>query len=123
MTTPNRDQIIRAHEALERLERAVWKGSENEYEEMYHSEAKDIILSILPPKPAPTMADIEWNDDKHYLAEAEHPDYGKVIMLGLNSYSLIDFFAPERYSSRFKDAPPEILTPTGKRYTLTEVQE
>lgn len=70
-----------------------------------------------------TMAEVEWDDELHYLAEAEHAIFGKVIMLRLNAHNLIDFIAPECYESRFKDTSPENLTPTGRRYTLTKVQE
>lgn len=70
-----------------------------------------------------TMAEVEWDDELHYLAEAEHPNFGKVIMLRLNAHNLIDFIAPECYASRFKDTSPGNLTPTGRRYTFTEVQE
>ena len=121
MTTPNRDQIIRAYEALERLERAAWKGSENEYEEMYHSEAKDIILSVLPPKPAPTMAEIEWDDDKHYLAEAEQVARGDVIMLEVVNTGEIRCMSKGLGTLVFFLVRPETLTPTGFRYTLEEL--
>lgn len=70
-----------------------------------------------------TMAEVEWDDDLHYLAEAEHAIFGKVIMLRLNAHNPIDFIAPECYASRFKDTSPGNLTPTGRRYTLTEVQD
>lgn len=70
-----------------------------------------------------TMAEVEWDDDLHYLAEAEHPNFGKVIMLRLNAHNLIEFIAPECYESRFRDTSPGNLAPTGRRYTLTEVQE
>lgn len=70
-----------------------------------------------------TMSEVKWDDDLHYLAEAEHPNFGKVIMLRLNAHNLIEFIAPECYASRFKDTSPENLTPTGRRYTFTEVQE
>lgn len=123
MTTPNRDQIIRAHEALERLERAAWKGSENEYEEMYHSQSKDIILSILPPKPAPTMDEIEWDDDKHFLAEANHPSWGRSAMLGLDKDGWIKVISWDEDEPAMHSAIPCYLVPTGKRYTLAEVQE
>lgn len=112
MTNPTRQEILDAHEELEKLCNRL-PGTRR---------AKMTILAALPPKPRPTMAEVEWDDDEHYLAEAEHPEFGKVIMLGLNAYSMIDFFAPERYASRFKDTHPANLTPTGKRYTLTEVE-
>lgn len=117
MTNPTRQEIIEAHRALTHL--SVLASDRSTTSAMIHEK---IVRSCLPPIPRPTMADVEWDDDKHYLAEAEHPDFGKVIMLGLNARSLIDFFAPKRYSSRFKEVPPEDLTPTGRRYTLTEVQ-
>lgn len=98
MTTPNRQEIIDAYEALTEL----------------RDNARD-------PKPALTMADVKWDEEKHYLAEAEHPMFGKVIMLGLNAYSEIEFFAPQRYNGRYKETPRESLTLTGKRFTLTEV--
>lgn len=123
MNDHTRQDIINAYDALEELKNVALSTADFCGDTDKYLMWKNEILKVLPPKPQLTMADIEWDDAKHYLAEAEHPDYGKVIMLGLNSYSLIDFFAPKRYSSRFKDAPPEILTPTGKRYTLMEVQE
>lgn len=123
MTTPTRQDIINAHDSLEELKRAALKSADFCGDTDHFLMCKDEILKVLPPRPQPTMAEVEWDDDEHYLAEAEHPDFGKVIMLGLNARSLIDFFAPKRYSSRFKEVPPEDLTPTGRRYTLTEVQE
>ena len=70
-----------------------------------------------------TMSEVEWDDDLHYLAEAEHPNFGKVIMLRLNAHNLIEFIAPECYASRFRDTSPGNLTPTGRKFTLTEAQE
>ncbi|WP_284785805.1 hypothetical protein [Corynebacterium rhinophilum] len=64
---PTRKEIIEAHEELEKLcqrlpaTRAV----------------KETILRALPPLPRPTMNDIKWDDNEHFLAEAEHPDWGK----------------------------------------------
>lgn len=69
------------------------------------------------------MSEVEWDDELHYLAEAEHAIFGKVIMLRLNAHNLIDFIAPECHVSRFKDTSPGNLTPTGRRYTFTVVQE
>lgn len=70
-----------------------------------------------------TMSEVEWDDDLHYLAEAEHPNFGKVIMLRLNAHNLIEFIAPECHASRFRDTSPGNLTPTGRKFTLTEAQE
>lgn len=52
-------QIREAHDALERLLKAAWRGSENEYEEMYHEQGRDLILKLLPPVPADTLIPIE----------------------------------------------------------------
>lgn len=123
MPNPTRAQILNAHEALEELKNVALGAADFCGDTENCLAWKSEILAALPPLPRPTMAEVEWDDDKHYLAEAENPDFGKVIMLGLNAYSMIDFFAPERYASRFKDTHPANLTPTGKRYTLTEVQE
>ena len=59
---PTHEEIIAAHEALEKLcDRLPATRS-----------AKESILRALPPKPQLTMAEVEWDDDKHYLAEAKH---------------------------------------------------
>ena len=115
MPNPTREQIISAHEALETLcVRAP--------EETPAYALKTLILAALPPKPQPTMNEIEWDDDKHFLAEAEHPDWGKVVML--RESALIIFVQPiEKRMGDIHVARVEELTPTGRRYTLTEVQE
>ena len=112
MTNPTRQEIIDAHEALETLCRRAPEDTP-----VYA--LKSLILSALPPRPQPTMAEIEWDDDKHYLAEAETEMGTKVIML----WETI----PERIAI-IEDGVMgyvrhEALTLTGKRYTLTEVQE
>ena len=116
MTNPTREEIISAHEALETLCARVLEDTP-----VYAM--KILILAALPPKPQPTMADVGWDNDKHYLAEAEHDVYGQVIMLGLDAGGLIEFIIPSRRDFRCDTDSPGTLTPTGKRYTLTEVQE
>ncbi|WP_284785261.1 hypothetical protein [Corynebacterium rhinophilum] len=109
---PTRQEIINAHEALEELCNRL-PGTRY---------AKMAILAALPPKPRPTMAEVEWDDNEHFLAEAEHPDWGKVAML--RESGLIIFVQPiEKKIGDIQVARVEELTPTGKRYTLTEVQE
>ncbi|OFK68826.1 hypothetical protein HMPREF2806_05815 [Corynebacterium sp. HMSC076G08] len=114
MPNPTRQEIIEAYDALEKLCQRLPATRA----------AKEPILRALPPKPHPTMADVGWDNEKHRFAEAEHPDYGEVIMLQsdlttgqvrilLNDYG--EFHMP--YAS------PQNLTPTGKRYTLTEVHD
>lgn len=125
MTTPTRQEIINAHEALSDLTYLADKyisstlGGLDETREL-----RQTILKALPPKPQPTMDEIAWDDEKHYLAEAEHPDHGKVIMLGKGLFSgLIRITRPKEDGPLWQTVGPETLTPTGRRYTLTEVQE
>ena len=118
MTNPTRQEIIDAHDALTSLLKIASRTSTasaiiNER----------VVRAALPPKPQPTMADVGWDNDKHYLAEAEHDVYGQVIMLGLDAGGLIEFIIPSRRDFRCDTDSPGTLTPTGKRYTLTEVQE
>lgn len=115
MSTPTRQEIINAHNALDLLYKRAAEVAPN-------SALKTYVLKALPPKPQPTMAEVEWDDDKHYLAEAEHPNYGKVIMLGLEMHGLIDFFTSPYHTKRCLAVERETLTPTGRRYTLTEVE-
>nr|DAM79412.1 MAG TPA: hypothetical protein [Caudoviricetes sp.] len=117
MSNPTRQEIIDAHEALDTLcERVV------ESTPVYA--LRTYILAALPPRPRPTMAEVEWDDDKHYLAEAEHPEYGKVAMLSMSSLSGEVFTLFKEDGVIYTPCVlPKNLTPTGRRYTLTEVQE
>lgn len=79
---------------------------------------------ILANTPAPTMAEVEWDNDKHRFAEAEHPDHGEVIMLNVSQLSdKVRIFFNQYGEFYMGYTSPENLTPTGRRYTLTEVQE
>lgn len=112
MTNPTRQEIINAHNALEEV-----------YERLPGTRyAKMTILAALPPKPQPTMAEIEWDDDKHYLAEAETENGIKVVMLSQNR-DFIRCIQPPNAGDVVIGVPSEDLTPTGRRYTPTEVQE
>lgn len=119
MTNPTRQEIIDAYKALEELYdwALEWAGTRA------HSRY-GAIRDVLPPKPQPTMADVEWDDDEHYLAEAETPDLvGKVVMLRKTESGLIEFTMTTCTPLTKGCTWPEKLTLTGKRYTLTEVQE
>lgn len=84
---------------------------------------------IINAHEAPTMAEVEWEDDKHYLAEAEHPYFGKVIMLGKGPVSgrvritRVKENSPLKSHTLWQIVEPETLTLTGKRYTIVETQE
>ena len=116
MSTPTRKEIIDAHEALETLCARV-------PEDTPAYTMKSLILAALPPRPQPTMADVVWDDDLHYLAEAESEEFGRAIMLQKGTNQLITCFLLENPNYRVIVFFPKDLTLTGKRYTLTEVQE
>lgn len=119
MPNPTRQEIIEAYRELYML-----LGFYEDRNPKRAPRARAIIEHVLPPCPRSTMADVEWDDDKHYLAEAEHPDFGKVIMLGYGPLSgLIRITRPKENGALWQTVEPGTLTPTGKRYTLTEVQE
>ena len=119
MPNPTREDIIEAHKALTNLLKLA--SSTSTAAAIFNEQ---IVRDALPPKPRPTMADIEWDDEKHYLAEAEHPEYGKVIMFGKNFFfGHIRIMRTKEKGALWIFAEPESLTPTGKRYTLTEVQD
>lgn len=114
-----REEIYEAHDALEYLVQNLYDVS---FEEAKDTDSYKRLVKFLPPKPKPTMNKIAWNDDMHYMAEAYHIVFGEVYMLepeGERIKCLHKGFAQhEVLSVRRRD-----LTPTGKRYTLTEVQE
>ena len=122
MANPTRQDIINAHAAVEGLTNAALPTADfcgdKEKFLMWQKE----IVKLLPPQPEPTMAELEWNDD-YCLAEAEHDVYGRVVMLGLTTDGLIDFFIPHRREYGCNTDRPETLTPTGERYTLTKAQQ
>ena len=121
MTTPTRQEIIDAHDALEILYDLVEVLSFTDSETCLARKHCASVLAALPPRPRPTMADVEWDDDKHYLAEAEVGEI-KLVMLQPDLVGWIRCFDPE--SGKVMPAiEPEDVTPTGRRYTLTEVQE
>lgn len=121
MANPTRKEIIDAHEALLELSDLAEELAVTEVEARQAWKYHASILKVLPPKPRPTMADVEWDDHKHYMAEAEVGEI-KLIMLRPDLVGWIRCFDPE--SSKVMPAiEPEDVTPTGRRYTLTEVQE
>ena len=120
MTKPTREQIQAAHYATEQL--ALLATSITERHDV--KDYREMILKALPPKPQPTMAEVKWDDKKHYLAEAEHVDWGKVVMLYYDGqFNRIQYFCKLDESNMVVYSDPANLTPTGKRYTLTEVQD
>lgn len=117
MTNPTREDIIYAHKTLEYLIKNLY---DIPLEEAKHTTSYERLAKFLPPRPQLTMDEIEWENDKHYLAEAEQCKYGKVIMLGLNENGSVVFITPNSREVNYSTAYPDSVTPTGKRYTLTE---
>lgn len=124
MSNPTRQEIIDAHEALLELSGLAEELAVTEVEVRQAWKYHAYILAALPPKPRPTMADVGWDNEKHRFAEAEHPDYGEVIMLqrDLNT-GRVRILLNDYGEFQMLYASPQNLTPTGGRYTLTEVQE
>lgn len=67
-----------------------------------------------------TLADTPWNADEHYLAEAEHPDYGLVTLLQETYDGKIRCVFNREEETFLVLVRPETLTLTGRRYTLAE---
>lgn len=122
MTDPTRQEIIDAHNALEDLKNVALSAADFCGDTEKYLACKSEILAALPPKPQPTMAEIEWDDDKHYLAEAESESGVKVVMLS-QSRDFIMCIQPPNAGDVVIGLPQKDLTPTGRRYTPTEVQE
>ena len=123
MPNPTRQEIVDAYTAVTTLARLAEEFTPVRVEE--HKEINDLHLSVraaLPTKPKPTMAEVEWDDKKHYLAEAESEIGVKVVMLSQNR-DFIRCIQPPNAGDVVIGVPSEDLTPTGRRYTPTEVQE
>lgn len=118
MANPTRQEILEAYAALRKLSLLAEDLAATVEEEArqawnYH----DSILAVLPPKPEPTMAEIGWDNDNYYLAEAEHSAYGLVIMIG-------EGVAPEtirvvRAGGNVCEVADGDLMPTGHHYVRT----
>ncbi|MBK4144628.1 hypothetical protein GWO57_08265 [Corynebacterium macginleyi] len=118
---PTRQEIINAHQALETFAAHGYMSAMDRKDEDATREREEAIRKLLPPIPHPTMNDIEWDDSKHYLAEADHPTWGKVIMLFKKAETgniFVNFH--EGGEQHFIYCTPEHLTPTGRRYALQE---
>ena len=120
MSNPTRQEIIEAQLARQWAEQV--QQTDAEYERKGRRYSGDPMRAaaayILSHTPAPTMAEVEWDDEKHYLAEAEFDGHGPSIMLRETTSNCISVIS----GGLVRPAFPEELTPTGKRYTLTEVE-
>lgn len=126
MTKPTREEIIEAHEALLELSGLAEELAVTEVEVRQAWKYHASILAALPPKPRSTMADVEWDDKRHFLAvvDVDHEVYKKAIMLQQNVCDdSIQCFALHQHRPVVCHFGPAFLTPTGERYTYTEVQD
>ena len=118
MTNPTRQEIINAHNALDLLYKRAAEVAPN-------SALKTYVLAALPPRPQPTMAEVEWDNRKHFLAvvEVDHEKYKRAIMLKQDvPGDVIECFALHPIKCVIGYFSPDMLTLTGKRYTLTEIE-
>nr|DAI15213.1 MAG TPA: hypothetical protein [Caudoviricetes sp.] len=121
MTDLTRQEILDAYSALEELKNVALSAADFCGDTEKFLMWKNEILKALPPKPQPTMAEIEWDDEKHYLAEAEHSEYGKVTMVSkAASCGDINYLRTGTNSCLLSLGSPDKLTPTGRRYILQE---
>lgn len=124
MPNPTRQEIINANNALAALVCVALSNTSDPDEKDWIRTIARALTAALPPKPQPTMAEVEWDDEEHYLAEAEHVDWGKVVMLYYDGqFNRIQYFCKLDEPNMVVYSDPANLTPTGKRYTLTEVQD
>lgn len=118
---PTRQEIIAAHQVVKDYIEHELDVAHNEADIKEALRRDELLLKFLPPLPRPTMAEIEWDEETHYLAEAEHCSLGKVVMLskicgGEEIYYIRQGFKGELLTF----ASPDKLTPTGRRYVLQE---
>ena len=122
MPNPTRQEIIAAHEALEDLDDTACNLVEDQDDKDLWELWKKRILAALPPRPQPTMAEIEWDDNKHLLTEADHSGWGKVVMLSddVDGYDYIEVLRKYHGKNKRDYAHAEDLTPTGRKFALKE---
>ena len=120
MSNPTRKEIIEAYRELDML-----LGHYDDRNPGRVPECRAIIEKALPPRPQPTMADVVWNDEEHFLAEAKIKNGPLVAMIEKRQDQWITCIPIETYPSllHMRTEFEGYLTPTGKRYTLTEVQD
>lgn len=124
MSQPTREEIIEAQLARQWAEQV--QQSDAEYERRGRRYSGDPMRAaaayILSHTPASTMAEVEWDDELHYMAEAETEDGIKVVMLS-QSRDFIRCIQPPNAGDVVIGLPREELTPTGRYYTPNQTQE
>lgn len=117
MTDLTRQEIIDAQLARQWAE---WSKSCEVSSPEIQAAANFILAHTTPP----TMADVEWDDELHYLAEAEHSEEGKVTMVSKACDTGEIYYLRWGSTGRLMVlGSPDKLTPTGRRYVLQEGEE
>ena len=80
--------------------------------------AREHIMATTDPL---TMADVEWNDEKHYLAGAVDADGHEVVMLDKLHGNIRVCDVDQMGLGRPVLESPKTITPNGKRYELREI--
>lgn len=120
MANPTQRDITRAYDALDKLSKAALEATASVDEIcMLLSWHKD-IFGALPPKPEPTMEDIGWDEDEHYLAEAVTKKGTKLIMLELDDDVILTVH-PD--TTEFINFDLYELTPTGRKFEFKEKRD
>lgn len=88
----------------------------------YEEEMLYDLEDMLPTPPAPrTMAEVEWSDEEHHLAEATaawaEGTASEVVMLHRNGDTIAVHQSAPHYTG-LRELNPAILTPTGRKYRL-----
>lgn len=117
MPNPTRQEILDAQLARQWAER-------NKACEVSSPEIQAAANFILAHTTPPTMADVEWDFDKHYLAGAVDLDGNEVTMVGVRDglIRVFDVADINRYYAPVLENPNH-LTPNRKRYELREISE
>lgn len=120
MSQPTREEIIRAYQTLNHLCDCLEVGCT--FGPATIKASKNAIEKALLPKPKRTMAEIQWDNEEHYLAEAETENGIKVVMLSQDE-NVIKCIQPPNAGDVVIRLPKKELTPTGRHYTPTRPQE
>ena len=87
----------------------------------HHDE--DVIAAaehIMATTTEPTMADVEWDDEKHRSMGATTPAGYEVVMLWVDEHECFDNEVTRLIVTDVGLWDPKSLTPNGKRYELRE---
>lgn len=118
---PTRKEILDAHQVVKDYIEHELDVAHTEADIKEALRRDELLLKFLPPLPRPTMAEIGWDEDEHFLAEAKHPKLGKVIMLSRSGHRSDIYYLRSGVDGRVIGlASPDKLTPTGRRYVLQE---